>query len=346
MTEDVRLVEVDPAEDPVTARAALALGQAVQREREGEWSAPPGEELLRARWADPDARHALWVALEAGSEAGSVVGAAQLRIALTEPTAPGWLQVAVAPGSRRRGIGSALVAAAVRRAREEGRNGLEWVTHGPAEGGGPGRGVWPDDAFANRLGARAAQVAVPSVCLLPLDAERAAALAAEVAAHAGDYDVVVWGEAVPEELLADRALLRSRMSSEQPMGDRVAPEEVWDGARWRAEEAREAMRGPALSAGAVHRATGRLVAVSDVHMSRLRPEVARQGDTLVLAEHRGHRLGLAVKLGLARALAERHPHVRAVTTNNDAVNAPMLAVNTALGYRPTGRATIWSLDLR
>ena len=58
-----------------------------------------------------------------------------------------------------------------------------------------------------------------------------------------------------------------------------------------------------------------------------------QGGTIVLPGHRGHRLGLAMKVQNHRAVRERSPRVRILITGNAGVNAPMNAVNDALGYR-------------
>ncbi len=57
--------------------------------------------------------------------------------------------------------------------------------------------------------------------------------------------------------------------------------------------------------------------------------------TGTLAEFRGRGLGLDVKLGSLRWAAEHG--VTQVATLNDETNAPMLAINRRLGYRPAGR---------
>jgi hypothetical protein len=54
---------------------------------------------------------------------------------------------------------------------------------------------------------------------------------------------------------------------------------------------------------------------------------------MVLPGHRGHRLGLAVKLAGHRALRAEVPDCQAVVTSNADVNQRMNAINEALGYR-------------
>ena len=68
-----------------------------------------------------------------------------------------------------------------------------------------------------------------------------------------------------------------------------------------------------------------------VCVPELAPEIAAQEDTSVLPAHRGHGLGLLLKLEMAQWLRHERPDVRAVDTWNDATNAPMLAVNERLG---------------
>ena len=59
-----------------------------------------------------------------------------------------------------------------------------------------------------------------------------------------------------------------------------------------------------------------------------------QDDTLVLKEHRGHRLGMLLKVANLEFLQRERPGHPAVTTFNAAENEHMLAVNDALGFVP------------
>ena len=98
-----------------------------------------------------------------------------------------------------------------------------------------------------------------------------------------------------------------------------------------------------LSAGAVK--DGRLVAFTDLQVPLAQPERASQAGTLVLREHRGHRLGALVKAAVLRELAATLPEVRRISTYNFDSNRPMVAVNDALGFRPAGHLSSWSTRL-
>ncbi len=58
-----------------------------------------------------------------------------------------------------------------------------------------------------------------------------------------------------------------------------------------------------------------------------------QYDTAVARDHRGRRLGLAVKTDMMRWLAEAEPQLEQIETWNNTDNTFMISVNEALGYR-------------
>jgi RimJ/RimL family protein N-acetyltransferase len=131
------------------------------------------------------------------------------------------------------------------------------------------------------------------------------------------------------------------MSTDTPAGDVPVDEEDWDAARVREQEALTLARGrTVVSAGALR--DGRLVAVTDLHVPLTQPERANQSGTLVLHEHRGHRLGTRVKVAVLRELGATLPAVRRISTYNADTNRPMVAVNEALGFRRAGGLSTWS----
>jgi len=75
------------------------------------------------------------------------------------------------------------------------------------------------------------------------------------------------------------------------------------------------------------------------------PARAYQGDTIVLSEHRGHRLGIVVKLACLRLLSGQVPQARVITTWNAEENVAMIRVNDALGARVNGTSTAWQKRL-
>jgi RimJ/RimL family protein N-acetyltransferase len=70
-----------------------------------------------------------------------------------------------------------------------------------------------------------------------------------------------------------------------------------------------------------------------VCVHELRPAIAAQEDTSVLPAHRGRRLGLRMKLAMLDWLRTERPDVESADTWNAQGNAPMIAINEALGCR-------------
>ncbi|MDP9434449.1 MAG: GNAT family N-acetyltransferase, partial [Actinomycetota bacterium] len=210
-----------------------------------------------------------------------------------------------------------------------------------------GAATTPGRAFAEARGFRCALAEVRRDLDVPVPAERLDALEAACLPLAQGYDLRLWEERCPDDLVEDRALLARRMSTDAPMRDVPWEEEDWDADRVRTAERllREQGRGR-LAAGAVHRATGRLVAFTAMGVPLSCPERAYQWDTLVLREHRGHRLGTLVKLANLRRVAAAWPRTRVVSTWNAEENAPMIAVNEALGCRVVGTLGEWLRPVR
>ena len=84
-------------------------------------------------------------------------------------------------------------------------------------------------------------------------------------------------------------------------------------------------------------ATGEVVAYTDLATTVHEPGRAYQWGTLVHRAHRGHRLGVAVKVANLRLLQSERPDIVRLTTYNAEVNAHMIGVNEALGFRPVAR---------
>lgn len=86
--------------------------------------------------------------------------------------------------------------------------------------------------------------------------------------------------------------------------------------------------------------------MSELLLARDTPDQAWQLVTVVHPAHRGHRLGLAVKIANLDALTARSDAVRIIITGNAAVNAPMIAVNEMLGFEVVSEGAFWQKRLR
>lgn len=75
------------------------------------------------------------------------------------------------------------------------------------------------------------------------------------------------------------------------------------------------------------------------------PEAAFQYNTIVRADHRGHRLGMLVKADNLRTLVEAYPRVRRLHTWNAGENRHMLAINEAMGFEVASVEGAWQRKL-
>jgi hypothetical protein len=99
------------------------------------------------------------------------------------------------------------------------------------------------------------------------------------------------------------------------------------------------------SIAARHDATSELVALTEMVTEAETPDWAFQQITAVLPAHRGHRLGLLVKVAMLEQLLTSHPAVRYIQTGNAGANAHMIAINEQLGFTVAGIGRAWELDL-
>jgi RimJ/RimL family protein N-acetyltransferase len=204
----------------------------------------------------------------------------------------------------------------------------------------------PGRAALERAGLAQVLLEVRRDLALPVAPAHLDALEAACAPHADGYVVRTWRDRCPDDLVDDRAALGAVISTDAPLGDLAWEEEVWDAARVRRrEESLVRMGRTFLAGGAVHVASGQLVAFTEAVAPVTGEALVHQWETVVLREHRGHRLGTLVKTAVLRRLADELPHLRTMATTNADSNGPMIAVNEALGYRPNGTLTEWQRTL-
>lgn len=330
------IAEIDPRDDRGFAEWFAVLDAAERLDRPGE----PGWLLHEQRsvsvdgvGADPDTACELLVA----RDGEQVVGAARLELPRRDNPHLCELVLAVAPQARRRGVGRALDDEVVRRAAEHGRTTLLSFADEP-----PGsQGCSGNRRATEALGYAVVQVEVRRDIDLPLDPATVHRLERASAPHAADYDLRLWRDAVPDDLVDDLAELSRLMSTDVPKDEMDWREEVWDAARVRRNEQLNLdMDRSWVGAGAVHRASGRMIAFTCMGWPRENPVRAYQWETLVASAHRGHRLGTLVKLAGLHELARSSPSTELISTWNAQENGPMIAVNDALGARTNGGLAI------
>lgn len=158
------------------------------------------------------------------------------------------------------------------------------------------------------------------------------------------YRTFGWVGSTPPELREALARLMARMSTDVPSADLEIEPEVWDADRvTEIDRIAEQVGRTRVMTVAEHVGSGELVAYTVVDLPGDKPAVGYQEDTLVHADHRGHRLGMLVKAENLRRIVEHSPAVRRLHTWNADENEHMLAINVALGFRPVSNEGAWQV---
>jgi GNAT superfamily N-acetyltransferase len=234
------------------------------------------------------------------------------------------LLIWVDPGRQRQGYGARMLAHAEHHASSLART----VLRAQARVGGV---LDRNRRFADRHGYTLAMTEIERRLPLPVDPALLDRLAAEAATHHGDYEIRTVVGRVPPDLRASYVELDNLLQTEMPHGDlelEAARKTVEDLETF--EQERESAGRIRVSAFAVR--DRRVAAYTDASVAAGTTGHVDQYGTLVHPDHRGHRLGMAVKCAQLRALSESFPDRTYVQTTNAETNAHMVAINEALGF--------------
>lgn len=304
--------------------------------------------LLRSR---KERTTVVW-AVRVGDE---MVGRAVVDIPHEEGSRVAIASIEILPRVWGRGIGTAALPHIEALARAHGRTVIQNWTEQPASDGPrlearTGFGSVPDDhvaRFLTRHGFTLEQVyRVSRLDLTSETLDRARALYDEARAFSTDYRVVQWMLPTPPEHVDGYAWLKSRMSTDAPSGDLETDEESWDAERLIDGEKRIEEMGQTIQVTAAqHILTGELTAFTELGIGPDRTATTMQHDTLVLVEHRGHRLGQLVKCAALLAWGAVASESRDVITYNAEENRPMLSINEAMGFTAIAYEGAWKKEL-
>ncbi|MBB6629400.1 GNAT family N-acetyltransferase [Nocardioides sp. KIGAM211] len=321
------LVTIDPHDEQALLAWFEAEQASIDHDRPRPISRTWGALAGSARTPSPYIRRELVAAVE-GDE---VVGVAELELPLRDNPHLAEVSVHVVPAHRRRGIGRLLFDEVDRRRRAAGRTTLlgELLLPDPRErpavevAGEVAAGM----AFSTALGFTSVHEEEHLAMPLPADRVRADALRRATPG----YEILTWRSRCPDELRAAYCRMRTQMAQDVPLGDVALVPTVMDEERLRTEEERMAPLYHQVVAAARRTTDGEMAGYSLLFLPRDSLD-ALQDDTLVMPAHRGHGLGMQLKLATLDVLRAEHPDRRLLHTWTDPTNTAMYRTNAAFGY--------------
>ena len=321
----IRPVNLDDDAEFKRFHEVMDSAERFERPLAGMWSLEETRILFRE--GDP-AEH-VWGVVAV--ERDEVVAAGMASLPKEDNRHLGWVMPWVEPHRRRQGLGSEVLAHLLELCRDNGRTHHIIETSYSFER----REDHPYRRFAEKHGFTLANTEVRRHLPLPVDDAELDRLIEESAAHHEGYRIVSFDGPIPDELVDSLCQTKAQLGVDAPTGAIDFEEEHMDRAGLREREALLAKQGRVMISTLAISPQGEVVAYNDLVIPRDDLPQVYQWGTLVRREHRGHRLGMAVKArGLKELQSRIGPDRTRVSTCNAEQNAHMVAINERLGFRP------------
>ncbi len=241
------------------------------------------------------------------------------------------------PDHRRRGHAKRLLRKVLEIAEQHQRNLVIALTTDTAPAG---------ELFAQRLGAsQGIETHTNQLRLGDLKAGLLETWTSAPKAITDEYELGCWENHYPENEIENIAALFEVMNTAprenlQVEDQKITPEFLRDALKaWKT-------RGTTVVTLYLrHKPSGELVGYTETFWNPENPKVLWQGATGVLPAHRSKGLGKWLKAAMIQKVQQEKSGLTFIRTGNADSNAPMLAINEQLGFKPYVKETIWQLEL-
>ena len=276
----------------------------------------------------------IWVARRADEPAIVASGEAMMR--LEDNLHLVQFDVAVLPEFRRRGLGRQLLSRIVELACKEKRRLLTSGTMDRIPAGA---------AFMNRMGAqRGLEIRVNQLVIADVDRDLLHEWQERARERAAGFEMGLWEGGFPEADI-DGIVALHDLLNQIPLGELEL-----EAAQYTAETLRQ--REKSLSARGFERwtlfvrekSTGKFAGYTDVIWNPKRPAIVEQLMTGVFPEYRNRGLGRWLKAAMLDKILNERPQAKYVKAGNADMNAPMLKINTELGFKLFDTVWVWEVE--
>jgi GNAT superfamily N-acetyltransferase len=266
-----------------------------------------------------------------GAYAGcELVGTAWIALPQLDNTDLAWLAIDVPAENRRRGVGTALLDKMVDEIAALGRHEVvveSWIPFGELDD-------HPYRRFASHHGFVLSNTEIRRDLVLPVDDGFLLALEVSAAPHHASYELHTYTDDMPDDVLASFCTLYNTLGVEAPPGELEFDEEAISPAVFRDREEMQREAKMIVYKSVALDPTRNVAGYSTVSVTLDEPHAVHQWGTLVHPAHRGHRLGLALKVRNLQIVQRLHRDRTLITTCNTESNAYMVGINERLGFEP------------
>lgn len=248
----------------------------------------------------------------------------------------GQCNVRVLPRRRRQGLGLGLMQQIAQDALANGRRLLVFPTSDRIPAGAE---------FARRLGAQEAlTMHVNQLDLTKLNPGLLHEWIEHASERAQGFELKLWEGPYPEEILPAMAQIKQAMN-QAPTGElEVEDVHYTPDILRQIDQSLFGSGGQRWTFYVRETATGSLAGYTELSWQAGKPTIAQQGETAVLEAYRNRGLGRWLKAAMLGKVRRDRPETRYVRTSNAYTNAPMLKINTALGFEHYTATSLWQVE--
>ena len=280
----------------------------------------------------------MWWALDKQSD--TIVGDASLIVfneEMTQNQHLGQIDIQVAADCRRQGVGTELLRRITQAASEFDRSLIISNTHSNVPAG---------ESFARRFGAEMGLVGITNQLeIADLDMEMMATWQTQAERLADEYEILFVEGHLPDDLL-DAMVEVKRVMNTAPRDELDVEDFELSAEQYRQMEQMILQPGRERWIYAVrHKPSQKLAGYTEMTFRSSAPMLAGQGDTAVVPEFRGNKIGRWLKAAMITHIVNERPAVQYVRTGNAASNAPMLKINNEMGFKPHYEDKVWQLSI-